>query len=157
MSTTPAGTPTTREEFFTRERQTWEALCREWDALSEGDLLRPGGAGAEWSIKDLINHIAVWQEAAIHVVQTLQAGKRYQDWMNTDRFNQYHYVKDRDKPLDESRARLDASRGALLALLEKVPDGDLLDAIGRQKVGWWAKWNTYAHYEHHLADLKALR
>jgi hypothetical protein len=29
---------------------------------------------SSWSIKDVMNHIAAWQEAAIHAIHVLEAG-----------------------------------------------------------------------------------
>jgi hypothetical protein len=67
------------------------------------------------------------------------------------------YAADRDRPLAESRHRLMQARQTLLQLLRGVTDPQLLDEYGRQQVGWWAKWTTYAHYEQHLADLTRFR
>jgi hypothetical protein len=52
---------------------------------------------------------------------------------------------------------LDRSRRKLLKLLGTVSDEQLLTVNGRQQIGWWAKWNTYAHYEGHMKDLLAFR
>ena len=77
--------------------------------------------------------------------------------MNIDNFNARHYNLDQDRPLDESRARLLVARTQLVNLLETLSEEQLLNEYGRQQCGWWAKWNTYAHYEHHQADIDAFR
>lgn len=67
------------------------------------------------------------------------------------------YELDRNRSLGESRERIELTRQALLDLLTPLTDDQLLNEYGRQQIGWWAKWTTYAHYEEHLADLAAFR
>jgi hypothetical protein len=147
----------TREEFIQRERAAWKEFTRSWADLSEDALEQPGACGEAWSIKDVINHTAVWQEAAVEQIQNLLAGQLARLGAGTDRFNALHYEIDRDRPLDEGLMRLAKSRRKLLKLLATVSDAQLLATDGRQQIGWWAKWNTYAHYESHIRGLVAFR
>ena len=70
----PTNTLTTRQAFFEREAVAWQALTATWANLPAETLLLPGACGAEWSIKDIINHLAAWQEAALRVITDLRAG-----------------------------------------------------------------------------------
>jgi hypothetical protein len=153
----PANTLSTREAFFGREQQAWQAFSGSWIDLPEHLCLVAGACGAAWSIKDVLNHTAVWQEAAIHVIHGLLAGRWARLGPNPQKFNQLHYDADRDRPLAESRDRLLQARPALLQLLQGVSDEQLLNEYGRQQVGWWAKWTTYGHYEQHLSELAVFR
>lgn len=155
----PRGHPTvqTREEFIQRERAAWKELTSAWANLPEEVLTQPGACGEAWSIKDVINHTAVWQEAAVEKIQDLLAGRYARLGASTDRFNALHYELDRERSLDESLARVAKSRRKLLKLLATVSDAQLLNEFGRQQIGWWAKWNTYAHYESHLRGLLVFR
>jgi hypothetical protein len=155
----PRGHPkvTTRDEFFRREREAWKAFTQSWEGLSDELLRKPGACGELWSIKDVVNHTAVWQELAIEKIPALLAGERVRVGAGTDRFNALHYEQDRDKPWDESLARMEKSHRKLLKLLAGVSDEQLLSVDSRQAIGWWAKWNTYAHYESHTRGLLAFR
>ena len=153
----PENTLATRAEFFARGQDSWTALADTWATLSHDAFLVPGACGETWSVKDLINHIAAWQEAAIRVIGDLLGGRWGRLGANTDKFNAQQYALDRDRPLAESRERLAQARRILLELLATVPADRLLDEYGRQQIGWWAKWTTYAHYEEHIADLRAFR
>ena len=147
----------TREEFIQHERAAWKELTSVWADLPEEVLARPGACDEAWSIKDVINHTAVWQEAAIEKIEGLLAGQPARLGAGTDRFNALHYELDRERPLAESLARLTKSRRKQPQQLATVSDEQLLNEFGRQQIGWWAKWNTYAHYESHLRGLQAFR
>ncbi|MGQ0602381.1 MAG: DinB family protein [Anaerolineales bacterium] len=143
---TPPNELATREAFFLREQQAWKTLQHTWAKLPEAALVRPGACGPEWSVKDVLNHLAAWQEAALGAVDDLLAKRWARLGANTDNYNQQHYAQDRDRPLASSRARLRFSRAKLLKRLKSVPEAQLLNENGRQAIGWWAKW----------ADLRAL-
>ena len=153
----PTNTLTSRDAFFAREAAAWQALTATWADLSDTTLLLPGACGPEWSIKDLINHLAAWQEVAMRVINDLLAGRWGRLGPTVEKFNAQQYTADRSRPLSESRARLEGTREAVCALLATVSDEQLLNEYGRQQIGWWAKWSTYGHYEQHLADLTTFR
>jgi uncharacterized protein (TIGR03083 family) len=151
----PANTLTSRAAFVAREAASWERLQQLLDGLAPEALTRPGACGADWSVRDVLNHLAAWQEAALRVVGDLRAGRWGRLGPSVERFNQEQHTSDRDRPLDETLQRLQSARTALLHLLAQVDEATLLNEYGRQAVGWWAKWATYGHYEQHLADLEA--
>lgn len=153
----PANTLSTRSAFFVREQQAWDAFSQTWADLPDDIFLLSGACGAEWSIKDVINHTAVWQEAAIRIIHDLLAGRWARLGPNPEKFNLLHYDADRNQALAASRDRLLHARQTLLQLLHGVTDDQLLNEYGRQQVGWWAKWTTYGHYEQHLAELTTFR
>ena len=153
----PPNTLTSREAFFAREAAAWHALTATWADLSDETLLLPGACGTAWSIKDIINHLAAWQEAAMRVINDLLGGRWGRLGPTVETFNAEQYIADQSRPLQESRDRLAYTREALLALLATVSEAQLLNEYGRQQIGWWAKWSTYGHYEQHLADLTAFR
>jgi hypothetical protein len=146
-----------RAEFFDREKKTWAALTAAWRGLPEPVLLEPGACGPPWSVKDVMNHIAAWQEVGLKVIGDLQAGRWGTLGASTSKFNARQYEADRDRPLAETRRRLSQSHRALITLLETVPEKALLYEFGRQAIGWWAKYSTYGHYQEHLAALAAFR
>lgn len=149
--------PATRAEFFERERAAWAELSATWEGLPDDALLRPGACGPEWSVKDVMNHVAAWQEAALRVVGDLLEGRWGRLGPNTDKFNALRQAEDRDRPLDDTRQRLSQARDDLLALLDRVPEAGLLNVYGRQQIGWWAKYATYGHYGEHIRELMEFR
>lgn len=147
--------PTTRAEFLALEQQAWDELKRTWHGLPDETLVRPGACG-QWSVKDVMNHIAAWQEATLQVLPELLQGHRLPAGQyNISKFNQRQYAEDKDRTLVASRRRLGRSRRRLLAFLATVPEGQMLDVKGR--VGAWAKYATYGHYDEHLCGLQDYR
>jgi hypothetical protein len=150
----PVNELASREEFFKREQQTWKALTSTWSNLSETALLQRGAAGTQWNVKDVMNHIATWQETGLRMIDDLQAGRWARLGTNTDSFNHQHYLEDRERSLAASQKRLRSVRSKLLRRLRTLSEPELLNEFGRQAIGWWAKWTTYAHYEEHIPTLQ---
>jgi hypothetical protein len=145
--------PTTRVEFLALEQQAWEELTATWRGLSDGALVRPGACGSDWSVKDVMNHIAVWQEATLEALPVLLEGRKLPAWQySIQKFNALHYAADQDRALTASQRRLNRSRRKLLAFLASVPETQLLDL--KSRVGTWVKYATYGHYDEHLGDLQ---
>jgi hypothetical protein len=145
---------TTRSEFLSLEQQAWDELSATWRGLPDEALVRPGACGSEWSVKDVMNHVAAWQEATLEALPVLLQGDKLPTGQySLQKFNARHYAADQDRSLAASRRRLSRSRRKLLAFLASVPEAQLLDLKGR--VGEWVKYATYGHYDEHLGDLQS--
>jgi hypothetical protein len=145
--------PTTRAEFLSLEQQAWEELSATWRGLPDGALVRPGACGSEWSVKDVMNHIAAWQEATLEALPVLLKGDKLPAGQySIQKFNALHYAADQDRSLTASQRRLNRSRRRLLAFLASVPETQLLDL--KSRAGVWVKYATYGHYDEHLCDLQ---
>jgi hypothetical protein len=147
--------PLSRKEFFAWEGICWKELSAEWRGLNANVLVRRGACGA-WSIKDVFNHIAAWQEAMVEILPVvLRDGKLPRGQFALETFNQKHFREDATRSLAASRRRLNRSRKTVLAALRKVPEKRLID--GKGQVGLWAKYSTYEHYDEHLPDMREFR
>jgi hypothetical protein len=153
----PPDHPQTKDDFFAHEAKTWAVLIATWRGLPEVALLWPGANGEAWSIKDIMNHVAAWQEAAIRATGELMAGRWAQLGANTDKFNAKTYELDKDRSLAATRKRLNKARRDLLEVLATTPAKKLLNIYGRQQIGWWAKYSTYGHYGEHIPKLQDFR
>lgn len=156
MSKRPQNELHSREEFFQREAAAWNALTQTWVDLPEAALLLPGACGI-WSVKDVLFHITVWLETARRMIEQLEKGKWAHLGMNTERFNAHHAALTQERPLAEAFQLLNLHRESLLQHLATLTEEQLLNEFGRQQIGWWAKWATYAHYEEHIPELTAHR
>jgi hypothetical protein len=147
--------PTTVSGFFAREEADWKTLTGLWAGLPQKDLIRPGACG-KWSVKDVMNHIASWMAAAREVIPIrLAGGAPPKGVFTVGKFNPAQYARYRKLPLASSKRRLQRNRKLLLELLMRVPKGQLLEP--KQRVGSWAKYCTYAHYEEHFRTLDRFR
>ncbi len=147
--------PKSRAEFFTREEEAWNELTAAWQGLPEGALSQSGACGPTWSVKDVMNHVAAWQEAALRVIPELMQGRKATAGHGTDRFNAIHYEQDADRSLAETLEHLHATRRRFLELVETLPDEVILDIDSL--VGRWIKYSCYAHYHEHIYNLNVFR
>jgi hypothetical protein len=151
----PKPRPQTRKELLAREKETWDEMAETWRQLPDEALIQPGACGPAWSVKDVINHVAAWQEAALRVIPELLEGRKATLGHGTDTFNALQQAADRDKTLAASKRRLNKSRRDLLALIAALPEKRSLDLDDR--IGWWIKFTTYAHYSEHIYELTEFR
>lgn len=147
----------THEEFLRREAENWQALWAITRGLDEGDWLVPGAAG-EWNLKDVLAHIAAWQEETIRLLPEMArqvvAGIEEPFDYDIDAWNAAQYEARRDLSVAEVQKGLLAAREQLIAMLQRLP-GEWLD--GHEGMRNWAMYSTYAHYDEHLPDLRAWR
>ena len=122
---------------------SWARFIEVLDGVPE-ERLEEAGACGEWSIKDLMAHMAYWDDRAVIVADALGVGQQAEpvDWQE---------VNDREAALratwtlNASRREMDAAHTRMLEALERHPN---LDA------DFWAG-DTFEHYDEHAADIRA--
>ncbi|MCC7196467.1 MAG: maleylpyruvate isomerase N-terminal domain-containing protein [Gemmatimonadaceae bacterium] len=151
----PRPRPKSRAELTAREAEAWAELTAAWRGLPDVALQQPGACGPDWSVKDVMNHIAAWLEAAMRVIPELRRGRPATAGHSVDRFNALRHAEDQDRSLAATRRRLNVARRQVLALCDALPEKQILDYEGR--IGWWIKYSTYGHYSEHLYELTEFR
>ena len=151
----PRPRPKTRAEFFAREKEVRGELAATWRGLPEEALTRPGACGPEWSVKDVMNHVAAWLEVTSRMIPEWREGRKATLGHGTDKFNAVQHEQDKSRSLAASKRRLDRARREALALIAALPEADVLNLEGRR--GWWIKYNTYGHYSQHIYELAGFR
>jgi hypothetical protein len=151
----PRPRPKTRAEFTAREKEVWNELTATWRALPEKALLQPGACGPEWSVKDVMNHVAAWLEVTSRMISEWKRGRKATIGHGTDKFNAIQYAEAKGRSLAATRRRLHRARREALALIAALPEADALNLETR--LGWWIKYNTYGHYSQHIYELTEFR
>jgi len=126
----------TRDEIIGNIERSWESWTAALDGIPEGLTTEPGVCGY-FSIKDLIGHIAYWDEQDLERAHKLARGEVVQpnDWAT---MNDQEYEQHKGDTLDEQTARmLDAH--ARLSL-----DVRNLDPIDSLQLS-----DTWEHYDEH--------
>lgn len=143
---------------MSQSRAGFEALIAQFSDERMLLPLLPGG----WTVKDALAHIAWWAQRAHHVAGMVVAGQTPEvslDESDVDGVNLRAYLENRLKPLAEVRANEAESYRVLREFVESL-DPDVLDDPSRFA---WTKgaplsvvveWNTFGHYDEHLADLR---
>src|SRR5690349_753001 len=67
--------PSRAERLLATLERRWDALARSYDGLPPEVITEPGVVG-EWSIKNLIAHVSIWEMEANKHLPVIAAGNR---------------------------------------------------------------------------------
>jgi hypothetical protein len=135
----------TANQVIDRINASWAV----WLAVIDGidpEAIDEAGVCGSWSAKDLIGHVAVWDQEAADTARRETAGEAHPlfDWR---RVNEEEAERRRSSSLEELTARMHAVHADLMATLASSP---ALEAS-------WVADNTYEHYPQHIAQVRAWR
>ena len=142
-----------KEGLFRRIEAGWKELQYTLDGLSDEEMSAPGAVG-EWSVRDLLAHVATWEEEALKALPIIvQGGKlpRFASVGGIDAFNAREQEAKRSLSLERLRVEMTATHQRLLALLDRVPES------AYQKEGRFLKrlrLDTYGHWRLHTEDVR---
>ena len=142
-----------------QERGAFEALLARFPQDERDRAVLANG----WSFKDLLGHLAFWQERVVSIYHHLTGGPEPVPGLgalNVDELNAQVYAQYHARPLTEVVARAQASYRALLDLIRSVPETDLFDGdrfawTKGRPFGDWIEGNSAGHYQEHLPDLRS--
>ena len=141
-------------------------------SLSHDDLVRRGTiGGGEWSAKDLVAHLGLWEELALEVLEQWRRGEvlsveaLFAAEGGTDRLNDEGVRRFLDTSWDEVHARFEDLHGRVLAALGGIEDdewsaprqGDPAGLGLGERLGslLGSDEDPYRHGSAHLPDLRA--
>jgi uncharacterized protein (TIGR03083 family) len=117
-----------RQMLAGQKHDARQRLLASFDGLTEEQLLQPGACG-QWSVRDVLAHIAAWDRATTEALRAMLAGQRHplldMDEDGVQAFNEEHHLATAHVPLSEVVNELHASREELLALLREVDNATL--------------------------------
>jgi hypothetical protein len=123
--------------------ESWTEFLAVLDSVPKERLEEPGACG-DWSVKDLMAHMAFWDDRAVFVTRRLAAGEELEpiDWQEV---NLQEAALRSNWSLEQSRSEMMAAHERVIEAVERLPD---LDASA------W-EGNTFEHYDEHAADIRA--
>ena len=153
-----------KPELIQRIETDWARLQASLDGLDEEQLHTPGVVG-EWSVKDILAHIAACQTLLIATMFKAERGVVPEATGNdaaVDKQNAQWYREMKDRAFDQVWEDLDSSFHQILARLEKWSEKDLFDA---KRFKWmkgkpferYIAGNSYEHYVEHAEQIEAWR
>lgn len=130
--------------------KTWLELMRSLRGLNDEQIERSGTVG-DWSVKQVMGHIAYWDAHLIDEIKRLEAGQESvdstsTDW-NLDHANASRAAEDARRDVSAVKVEMDSTHQKLMDLLEVTP------VISREAV----RDDTYEHYPEHTAAIRAWR
>lgn len=139
--------PTSKHDLLEatlRERGKLDAVLA---TLTPEQMVEPGVVG-EWSVKDVLAHLAEWERMALGWHSAGLRGGAPEvpapgyKWNQTPQLNRAIFEKHRDRPLEEVVAWFRSSREEMRGVIEPLSDEDLFTA-GRFA---WTRKNALGAY-----------
>lgn len=106
-----------------------EKFLKLTESLSEPQMLEAGVEG-EWSVKDILAHIATWESELVTFMAQLKQGKKPRTNLmsgKVDELNKQFYENNKDRPLDRILADFKAVRKQTIKYVEMFSDKELTD------------------------------
>lgn len=138
--------------------EEWRALKSLVDALSEVELEQPG-AVEQWSVKDLLGHMAFWAQKAAGDLALAAGGKADKIEVPGGEeqvvvWNAREAESRRGKSLDAVKREWTETMDAAKSALREAPAGTLdLEVKGWTMFTRFAE-DTYRHYREHAAQIR---
>lgn len=147
----------TRSQLLSKVDARWTELVASYADLSAADMTEAGVTGS-WSVKDIIAHVAVWDEEALTHLPAVLAGRKPPRYSVThggiDAFNAQMTQRNRDVSLRDVLRLRDDTHGRLMVFLESVPESEYgSDTRFRRRL----RLDTYGHYAVHTKAIWAWR
>ena len=133
------------KQIFAKIDAWWAEWLEAIDSIDDTEKLTPGVCD-DWSVKDLMAHMAVWDIHAAEVAESLAEGLEPPD-EDFQTVNNETSARDAGRTLDDVRSAMDAAHADMLARLE------LLEAIEPELVAE----DTYGHYPDHIDQVLVWR
>jgi hypothetical protein len=130
-----------------RVEASWAELLAAIDGLDETRLSQPGVTG-EWSIKDLLGHVAYWEGRTIGIVERRRNGEP--DPTGGSDFeivNQQVHAERAGWTVAQLLDEFHGTHERFMAALRQYPQIDPDDIDG----------NTFGHFDEHAAEIRAWR
>ncbi len=132
--------------------------------LNEQDMAQPGAMG-DWSIKDILGHIAMWESRLVTTLYAIERGatpKMFHTQAEVDKANAESYAEQRDRPVERVLSDFYAVHTQLLKRLGNVPERDLSDPhrfkwMEGEALEKLVSGDTCEHYDEHRPAIEAWR
>jgi uncharacterized damage-inducible protein DinB len=139
--------------------ETRRAMLAQIARMPEAAIVRPR-TQRDWSVKDVLAHVAAWEEEAAKRLALLARGRGdrvrfYDETTEIDRFNARVVRAARRTSLRATLRRLARVRKALVQSLRRLPSDTLRDPSHRYPVVVWLPEFAWAHERAHLSEITA--
>jgi hypothetical protein len=143
-----------RQGLLTRLDAAWTALQESYAGLPDTRLTEPGVTG-DWSVKDILAHVTIWEEEALkYVPMIIHGGRppRYVTVGGIDAFNARMMEQKRWLPLADVLRQHAETHRSLIDLVQRMPDDEITRETRARR-----RLDTYGHYPEHAAAIRAWR
>ena len=145
------------QQLLQRIETAWTAFTDSYAGLKDAELAEPGVTD-DWSVRDIIAHVTIWEEEALKHVPDILAGRRPPRYSVTyggiDAFNALMVEQRSRLPLDEVLRQQADAHQRLLALARSLPDEQIArETRARRRL----RLDTWSHYPIHTRAIREWR
>lgn len=127
------------------------------EGLPPEDMLQPGVVG-DWSVKDVLAHVAAWQSRLVRLLFQLSRHQRPPpDHRTLDEVNAEIYAQQKDRALDLILADFHGVYEQVRLRVTQLDDQVLRQRIGQSTLAEIIRSDTDEHEDEHAAQLAAWR
>lgn len=139
------------QSALARLRGSWDGLLAALEGIPDGRLAEPGVIG-EWSVSDLMGHIAFWDRYSLERGRDSLAGRPFRSVPWED-LNARDIAARAGFAPGRNRAEMEAAHAEMLAFVAAAPrdPATLLPMLKTMGV------DTDEHYDEHAAEIRAWR
>ncbi len=137
---------TALDDLMREEDMAWAAFRDACERAGPAMSTERGVVG-EWSVKDLIGHVACWMADAAQLLERMRMGTYVRPQRDVDELNRRFYESLRDLDLPTIKAECAASRNRMLQELAALPE---IDDEARTRF----RESGVVHYREHLEQLE---
>ena len=146
-----------RQQLLQRLDSAWTAFTSSYAGLTDAQMTEPGVTD-DWSVKDILAHITIWEEEALKHLPHIIAGgtpPRYSDtYGGIDAFNDMMVERRHALPLYDILRQLDDTHQKLTAYVGTMPNEQITtETRARRRL----RLDTYSHYPIHTKAIREWR
>jgi hypothetical protein len=146
-----------RQQLLKKVDKAWVELKESYAGLSDAQLAEPGVV-ENWSIRDILAHVTIWEEEALKYLPLIMEGgkpPRYSvQYGGIDAFNALMTEQKRGLSLSEVLRQLDETHRQLVDYLRSVPEEQFTrETPFRHRL----RLDTYSHYPIHTKAIQEWR
>ena len=142
-----------RDQLLVRIESRWRAFNDACAGLDDAALIRPGVV-EDSSVKDLMAHVATWEDEALKALPIIMQGKRPPRYGGVDNFNARQNEAHSRLSLTQARDALQRSHRRLLEFIATVPESWFeTETRFRHRL----RLDTWGHYPEHTEAILAWR
>ena len=145
-----------KQQLLKQLEKAWAAIKESYAGLSDSQLTESGVMG-NWSVKDILAHVATWEEEALKYLPLIITGgrpPRYTRYGGIDAFNAQMTEQKRGLALSDVLGQLDETHRRLLDYIRSVPEEPFTrETRFRHRL----RLDTYSHYPLHARMIREWR
>jgi hypothetical protein len=135
-----------RAELLRAEDQGWGRLDALLGEIPDDRMTEPG-LTEDWTVKDLLGHLAYWMAEAAHVFERQHYNTYEKSSLDVDAINEDVYQAMKDLELPTVRTELESARVRMLQEFWALPD------LTPEAEEWFVDSGA-GHMDEHLPDLE---